>query len=44
MLASGAVKYPRMATRIPMWEGVPVFSKLHDNPAAMHKGVLVLEN
>jgi L-gulonate 5-dehydrogenase len=43
MLASGAVKYPRVATKIPMWDGVPVFAKLHENPAAMHKGVLVLE-
>ena len=43
MLAGGAVKYPRVATKIPMWDGVPVFSKLHENPAVMHKGVLVLE-
>ena len=43
MLASGAVKYPRVATKIPMWEGVPVFARLHENPAAMHKGVLVME-
>jgi L-gulonate 5-dehydrogenase len=43
MLASGAVKYPRVATKIPIWDGVPVFAKLHDNPAAIHKGVLVLD-
>lgn len=43
LLASGAVKYPRVATQIPMWEGVPVFAKLHENPASMHKGVLVLD-
>ncbi|MCI0538370.1 MAG: zinc-binding dehydrogenase, partial [Verrucomicrobiales bacterium] len=42
LLASGAVKYPKIATQIPMWDGVPVFAKLHENPAAMHKGVLVL--
>jgi L-gulonate 5-dehydrogenase len=29
LLASGAVKYPRVATKIPMWDGVPVFAKLH---------------
>jgi L-gulonate 5-dehydrogenase len=42
LLASGVVKYPRVATRIPMWDGVAVFSKLNENPATMHKGVLVL--
>jgi len=42
LLASGAVKYPRVATRIPMWDGVPVFAKLHENPAVLHKGVLML--
>jgi len=26
-----------------MWDGVPVFAKLHENPAALHKGVLVLD-
>lgn len=43
LLASGAVKYPRVATKIPMWDGVPVFAKLHENPAAMHKAVLMTE-
>jgi L-gulonate 5-dehydrogenase len=42
LLASGAVKYPRVATRIAMWEGVPIFAKLHENPAALHKAVLML--
>jgi L-gulonate 5-dehydrogenase len=42
LLACGAVKYPRVATRIPMWDGVPVFARLHENPAAMHQAVLVL--
>jgi len=43
LLASGAVKYPRVATKLPLWESVPVFAKLHENPAAIHKAVLVLE-
>jgi len=43
LLASGTVKYPRVATKLPLWEAVPVFAKLHENPAAMHKTVLVLE-
>jgi L-gulonate 5-dehydrogenase len=42
LLASGAVRYPKVATRIPMWDAVPVFAQLHENPAAMHKGVLLL--
>jgi L-gulonate 5-dehydrogenase len=41
LLASGAVKYPRIATKLPLWESVPVFAKLHENPAAIHKAVLV---
>jgi len=43
LLASGAVKYPRVATRLPLWHSVPVFAKLHGNPAAIHKAVLVLD-
>jgi L-gulonate 5-dehydrogenase len=41
LLASGAVKYPKVATRIPLWDAVPVFAQLHQNPAAMHKAVLL---
>lgn len=41
LLASGAVKYPKVATHIPLWEAVPVFARLHQNPAAMHKAVLL---
>ena len=43
LLASGAVKYPRVATKIPMWDAVPIFARLHENPAAMHKAVLMME-
>jgi L-gulonate 5-dehydrogenase len=43
LLASGAVKYPRVATKLPLWESVPVFARLHANPAALHKAVLVLD-
>ena len=43
LLAGGAIRYPKVATRIPMWDGVPVFAKLDENPAAMHKGVLMLD-
>jgi threonine dehydrogenase-like Zn-dependent dehydrogenase len=44
LLASGAVRYPKVATCIPMWEAVPWFAKLHEDPAALHKGVLLLED
>ena len=42
LLSGGAIRYPKVATKIPMWEGIPVFAKLDENPAAMHKGVLIL--
>ena len=43
LLSSGAIRYPKVATQIPMWDAAPVFAKLHENPAAMHKGVLMLD-
>ena len=43
LLAGGTIRYPKVATQIPMWDGVPVFAKLDENPAAMHKGVLMLD-
>jgi L-gulonate 5-dehydrogenase len=43
LLASGAVKYPCIATKIPMWDSVPVFAKLHENPCALHKAVLMMD-
>ena len=43
LLAGGTIRYPKVATRIPMWEGAPVFAKLDENPTAMHKGVLMLD-
>jgi len=43
LLAGGTIRYPSVATRISMWEGVPVFARLDANPAAMHKGVLMLD-
>ncbi len=41
LLASGAGTYPGVATRLPLWEAVPVFARLHQNPMAMHKAVLL---
>ena len=42
LLASGVIRYPKVASQIPMWDGVPVFARLDEDPAAMHKGVLIL--
>lgn len=42
LLASGAIQYPKVATKLPLWESVPVFAQLDQNPAAMHKAVLML--
>jgi L-gulonate 5-dehydrogenase len=42
LLASGSIRYPKVATQIPMWDGVAVFARLDENPAALHKGVLIL--
>jgi len=43
LLSSGAIRYPRVATRIPMWNAAEVFARLHENPGWMHKGVLMLD-
>src|SRR4030095_7230714 len=29
LLASGAIRYPRVATTIPLWDAIPVFGQLH---------------
>ncbi|MBI5771377.1 MAG: alcohol dehydrogenase catalytic domain-containing protein [Verrucomicrobia bacterium] len=42
LLASGSIRYPRVATQIPMWEGASTFAQLDANPAALHKAVLML--
>ena len=44
LLASGRIRYPKVATEINMWEAPSAFAKLHENAGAMHKGVLVLTN
>jgi len=43
LLASGAIAYPRVATEFTMWDAPKVFSQLAENPALVHKGVLVRE-
>lgn len=43
LLADGAVRYPEVATALPIWDAPAIFEKLSAHPGAMHKGVLVLE-
>jgi L-gulonate 5-dehydrogenase len=41
LLASGAITYPKLATEISMWDAPQIFTELNENPAKLHKGVLV---
>ncbi|MGH9838187.1 MAG: zinc-binding alcohol dehydrogenase family protein [Blastocatellia bacterium] len=42
LLASGAIKYPQVASEYSMWEAPGVFAHLAENPAAVNKAVLVV--
>jgi threonine dehydrogenase-like Zn-dependent dehydrogenase len=44
LLASGAIHYPKVATRFDLWEAPDIFRKLADNPSYIQKGVLVHED
>ena len=39
LLASGAIRYPKIATMVDMWEGPRAFRELADNPGKYHKVV-----
>jgi L-gulonate 5-dehydrogenase len=41
LLASGAIHYPKVATRFDLWEAPQVFRLLAKDPGAVQKGVLV---
>jgi L-gulonate 5-dehydrogenase len=43
LLASGKIQYPKVATQLKMWDAPAVFEKIVKEPAAMHKGVLLIE-
>jgi 2-desacetyl-2-hydroxyethyl bacteriochlorophyllide A dehydrogenase len=43
LLASGVIRYPRVATTVPMWQAVETFALLGHNPTALHKGVLTID-
>lgn len=42
LLASGKIRYPRVATEFSMWDAPGVFRDLSDHPGKVHKGVLVV--
>lgn len=41
LLASGAIQYPKVATRFDLWDAPSVFHRLAEDPGAVQKGVLV---
>lgn len=41
LLASGKVRYPKVASEFSMWDAPQVFAKLDANPGAAHKGVFI---
>ena len=41
LLASGAIRYPMVATEFDIWEGPRVIKELAENPGKLHKAVLV---
>jgi L-gulonate 5-dehydrogenase len=44
LLASGKIHYPKVATNFSMWEAPELFRKLSDNPAILHKALLLTES
>jgi L-gulonate 5-dehydrogenase len=43
LLASGRIRYPRIASRFALSEAPAVFARLADNPMALHKAVFIPE-
>jgi L-gulonate 5-dehydrogenase len=41
LLASGKIRYPKVASEFSMWDAPQVFAKLDADAAAVHKGVLL---
>jgi 2-desacetyl-2-hydroxyethyl bacteriochlorophyllide A dehydrogenase len=42
LLASGAIRYPQVATEFVMWDAPEIFPALAKNPGMVHKGVLMI--
>lgn len=43
LIASGDIKYPDIAPRLPLSDAPDVFRRLADNPAALYKVIFELE-
>jgi L-gulonate 5-dehydrogenase len=43
LLASGQVRYPKIASVFDLWDAPSVFARLAENPASVHKAVFVRE-
>ncbi|HEV7252785.1 MAG TPA: zinc-binding alcohol dehydrogenase family protein [Mesorhizobium sp.] len=43
LLASGKIRYPRIATEFPLEEAPDVFARLAENPMALHKAIFLRE-
>ncbi|HEU5102621.1 MAG TPA: hypothetical protein VFU22_26535 [Roseiflexaceae bacterium] len=43
LLASGAISYPQIATGFDLWNAPEIFARRAENPAMVHKGVLMME-
>ena len=41
LLASGQITYPKVATELSLWDAPATFALLAQNPAALHKGILL---
>jgi L-gulonate 5-dehydrogenase len=41
LLASGKIRYPKVASEFSMWDAPEVFARLDADPGAVHKGVLM---
>lgn len=41
LLADGHISYPRVATPLSLWNAPQIFAEMAQNPAKMHKGVLL---
>ncbi len=43
LLASGKIRYPKIATALSLWDAPTIFADLADHPAKLHKAVLMHE-
>jgi L-gulonate 5-dehydrogenase len=43
LLASGVITYPQIATAFNLWDAPEIFARLAEDPASVHKGVLMME-